>query len=327
MMQAGVQHEQVNALLGRYAAGDLDESEALMVREHLASGCEHCLNLVFQPHGNGAALHTAAVGNGGPVAMDGASVAPRVSRRVTALLGVLAILFAATTAWMYGRLAVRARAERQDVEQRAARVAELDRVYSELDRMRSDLEKRAAASTAARAAAEEEAKRQTDEAQRQAEAARASADAGAELARRLESAEARVAQLARGVRRRDAEINRLLAGMEVRALGELAATPGVQVLRLVPGPGAGDGRGHVLWHPARDRIMLYVFDLPSARYRVRLWFEGAIVLPGPELRLGRQGEAAAAIELSASAARLRAVEVIREPDRDRVLAGRLETAG
>ena len=31
-----------------------------------------------------------------------------------------------------------------------------------------------------------------------------------------------------------------------------------------PRPVAGDARGHVLWHPARDRIMLYVFDLPRA---------------------------------------------------------------
>jgi hypothetical protein len=227
---------------------------------------------------------------------------------------------------MYGRLAARERAVRQEAEQRAARVAELDQVHAELDRMRSDLEKRAAATTAARAAAEEDARRQADEARRQAEAAHTSAEASAELARRLENAEARVAQLARGVRRREAEINRLLAGAEVRALGDLAATPGVQVMRLTPEAGAGDGRGHVLWHPGRDRIMLYVFDLPTARYRVRLWLDGAVARSGPELRLGTRGEAAAAIELGVRAARLRVVEVLREPHDDRVLTGRLDGA-
>src|SRR5688572_6297910 len=139
MMDVGVEHDQVSALLARYAAGDLDESEALRVREHLASGCAQCLDSVFQPHQNGDAANAAAVGNGGPVPMATVITAPSSPRGLTLLLGVLAVLFAATTAWMWGRVAARERAERREAAQRAARVAELDRVYAELDRMRSDL--------------------------------------------------------------------------------------------------------------------------------------------------------------------------------------------
>src|SRR5262245_51632833 len=133
MMGVGVEHEQVSALLGRYAAGDLDESEALRVREHLASGCAQCLESVFQPHQNGDAAHAAGVVNGGPVPMATVLTAPRSSRGLTMLLGVLAVLFAVTTAWIWGRVAARERAERREAEQRAARIAELDRVYAELD--------------------------------------------------------------------------------------------------------------------------------------------------------------------------------------------------
>jgi hypothetical protein len=100
----------------------------------------------------------------------------------------------------------------------------------------------------------------------------------------------------------------------------------VQVLRLVPGPAADVGRGHVLWHPARERIMLYVFDLPAGSYRVRLSLDGDVAVPAPVLRLGTHGEAATAIDLGVRAARLRAVEVLREPGDARVLEGRLDVS-
>jgi len=311
-----VNHEDVNPLLPRYAAGDLDEAEALAVRAHLATGCAQCLATVFRPHHNGPSPEPAA---GAAIVAPLVVGALRRSRRLVIILGLIALLLAAATVWMIGLLATRETTLREEAELAAARLAELDRARAELERTRGELEARAAAAAMARAAAEDEARRQTEAAQRQTEAAQASADANAELARRLESAEARVAQLSRGVRSREAEIGRLLAGAEVRALGDLAATPGVQVLRLVPSIAGDVGRGHVLWHPARERIMLYVFDLPAARYRVRLWLDGQVLMPGPDLRLGTHGEAATAIELGVRAARLRAVEVLREPGDDRVL--------
>jgi len=318
-----VNHEDVNPLLQRYAAGDLDEAEALAVRAHLATGCAQCLATVFRPHHNGPSPEAAA---GAAIVAPLVVGALRRSRRLVIILGLIALLLTAATGWMIGLLATRETTLREEAELAAARLAELDRARAELERTRGELEARAAAAAMARAAAEDEARRQAEAAQRQAEAAQrqteaaqASADANAELARRLESAEARVAQLSRGVRSREAEIGRLLAGAEVRALGDLAATPGVQVLRLVPSIAGDVGRGHVLWHPARERIMLYVFDLPAARYRVRLWLDGQVIMPGPDLRLGTHGEAATAIELGVRAARLSAVEVLREPGDDRVL--------
>jgi len=320
----GVNHEDLNPLLPRYAAGDLDDDEAVAVRAHLATGCAQCLATVFRPHRNDPPPDPlAASPSVAPVVVD----APRSSRRVVVALGLLALLFAAATGWMIGLLATREAERREEAARTAARLAELDRARAELERTRRDLETRAAAAAAGRAAAEEEVRRQAEAAQRQSEAAQASAEANAELARRLESAEARVAALTRGVRSREAEISRLLAGAEVRALGDLAATPGVQVLRLAPVIAGDVGRGHVLWHPARECIMLYVFDLPPARYRVRLWLDGGVLVPGPVLRMRTHGEAAAAIDLGVRAARLRGVEVLREPGDDRVLEGRLPAAG
>jgi multidrug efflux pump subunit AcrA (membrane-fusion protein) len=315
-----VSHEDLHPLLPRYAAGDLDEAAALAVREHLATGCPQCLETVFQRHQNGPSSGAAgAAGIVSPVA--------RSPRGLAVAFGLLALLFAASTGWMFRLLSSRETERREAAERTAAREAELDRARAELERTRGDLEARAAAAATARAAAEEDARRQTETAQRQTEAAQANAEAMAELARQLEGARARIAQLSRGVRTREAEIGRLLAGAEVRALGDLAATPGVQVQRLVPSVAGDVGRGHVLWHPARERIMLYVFDLPAARNRVRLWLDGDVPLPGPDLRLGTHGEAAAAIELGVRAARLRAVEVLREPGDGRVLEGRLPAAG
>ena len=313
----GVTHDDLYLLLPRYAAGELDEVQAFVVRDHLATGCPECLAAVFRPSGSNGPAPGASVER---AVLAEAPAPRRPSRRLVYALGFLAMLFAASTGWMFRLLASREQERRVEAEQEAARVTELAQARATVARLREELEAQATAATTARAAIEAEA-------QRQVEAARAGVEDSAELVRRLESAEARVAELTRGIRNREREIARLLAGAEIRALGDLAATPGVQVLRLVPGPVAEDARGHVLWHPARERIVLYVFDLPDGRYRVRLRLDDGVVLTSGDLRLGTHGEAATAIELGVRAARLRAVWVSRDPGEDRVLEARLPGPG
>src|SRR5439155_928886 len=73
-----------------------------------------------------------------------------------------------------------------------------------------------------------------------AEAAEARAAAGVAAGERtrleteLAAAEARVGSLLRSIRRRDAEIDRLLGGAPERTLADLAAMPGLGVARLEP---------------------------------------------------------------------------------------------
>jgi multidrug efflux pump subunit AcrA (membrane-fusion protein) len=304
-----VTHDELRTLLPRYSAGELDEADALVIRDHLQTGCTECLEAVFRR--DAAPSPARAVSE---LAAE-TVVAPRVAapRRPFLLwligLGVLLLLLAAAVAL----LAARERERRADAARSAA---DLQQARAELEGARRELESRSAAAAAAQSAAESEARRQ-------AEAAQANAAASADLAHRLASAEARIEELSRDVRKREVEIGRLLAGTEVRALGDLAATPGVAVLRLAPAPIAAGARGHVLWHPARERIVLYVFDLPEGRYRSRVHFDNGVVAAGPFLRLDKHGEAATVIELGVRAARMRAVEVAREPGEDRVLEGRL----
>jgi hypothetical protein len=312
----GVTHDDLRTLLPRYAAGELDEAEALVIRNHLQTGCAACFEAVFA---HDAAAARAAVALVTPPARGGIVVPAAGASRASSsrwVIGVLLLLLAAAVVL----LAARERERRADADRGAA---DLQQARTELERARRELDSRSTAASAAQAAAAAAQAAAESEARRQTEAAQANAAANDELARRLASAEARIEELSRGVRRREVEIGRLLAGTEVRALGDLAATPGVAVLRLVATPIAAGARGHALWHPARERIVLYVFDLPEGRYRPRVRFDNGVVAAGPVLRLDNHGEAATAIELGVRAARMRGVEVVREPGEDRVLEGRL----
>jgi len=303
-----VTHDELRTLLPRYAAGELDEAEALVIRNHLQTGCSDCLEAAFRRD-----VAPSPVPRMHATTTDAAASPSSLRRWVVALLG---LLLAAAIAWLIVLVATRDSERRADAARAAERVAELERARDELERARRELESRSAAAATAQGEAEREARRQ-------AEAAQANAAANADLASRLATAEARIAELSRGVRSREAEIGRLLAGAEVRALGDLAATPGVGVLRLNAAAFVAGARGHVLWHPARERIVLYVFDLPDGRYRVRVRFDDGVAAAGPLLRLDQHGGAATAIDLGVRASRLRAVEVVREPGEDRVLEGRL----
>ena len=302
---SGVTHDDLRALLPRYSAGELDEAEALVIRDHLQTGCAACFEAVWGRDADPAQAPVAPVVP--PARAAVVRAAPRARARWLIGIGFLLLVAAVVL------LAARERERRADDARGAA---ELQQARVELERVRRELDSQRAAAAVAQSEVE-------GEARRQAEAAKANAAANTDLAQRLASAEARMEELSRDVRRRDVEIGRLLSGTEVRALGDLAATPGVAVLRLAATPIASGARGHVLWHPARERIVLYVFDLPEGRYRPRVRFDNGVVAAGPVLRLDKHGEAATAIELGVRAARMRSIEVVREPGEDRVLEGRL----
>ena len=86
-----------------------------------------------------------------------------------------------------------------------------------------------------------------------------------------------------------------------------------------------DAGGHVLWHPARDTILLYAFDLPPLpegnHYRVRLRLGDGRVEDGPVFRPGPRGDVALPIRLTGGAAHLREVQVVRDSTAEPVLAG------
>jgi hypothetical protein len=317
----GVTHDDLHALLPRYAAGELDERDAIVVRAHLASGCTACLDAVFRPHppSSGNARPAAAV------ALPGSAPPARAARRLAIGLGVVALVLAVASGWLLARLRVRDGERRSAIERAAAAAARAEEGLAAASRAREELEARLRAAEAARTQGAAEAAAAAAE----AAAARAAVDAGAEDAgRRLAEAEERVGRLGRALRAREAEIRRLLAGAELPALGDLAATPGVQVLHLAAPDGLPGARGHALWHPARDRIVLWVFDLPTpARYRVRVRLDDGMTAAGPLLGMRPDGQAATVIELGVRAARLRRLEVVREPHDVRVLEGRLPADG
>src|SRR5437870_1623981 len=149
----------------------------------------------------------------------------------------------------------------------------------------------------------------------------------ARLEAELAAAEARIDSLLRSIRRRDAEIDRLLGGAPERTLADLAAMPGFGVARLEP-RSSGGARGHLLWHPARAAALLYAFALPPARraYRIELELDDGRVQAGPTFEPGPEGDAVLAIRLPVVGARLRGVTVVQEPGARAVLGARLGAA-
>jgi len=313
-----VTHDEVRARLGAYAAGALSESAAEAVRAHLASGCKECLDDVFsrpvglQPDPPRAVTEPAALPPTRRV---------RRGRRWGLVVAVvlLALALATFTGWTIYDLREREAAHHAEAVRLAARVSELETARAELNTTRAELNTRIEALAHDREAAREEATRQ-------AEAVRATAEENASLTAELEAARARIATLSRGVQRRDTEIAQLLGvGDEERAVRELAATPGVELVRLRPIPPVTDAGGHLLWHPARSTMMLYAFDLPplaeGARYRVRLRLGDGRVEEGPVFRPGPRGDVVLPIRVNGGPVPLREVQVVRDATAEPVLAG------
>lgn len=296
-------HEELHALLPTYAAGTLSPQEAQAVRRHLASGCPQCLGDLFRrPVGMPRA----------PVERTPARARPGVGWLVG--LGTVAVLLGFATTWLVaswrtgadttGALlgTLRAQLERGQ-EERSRLAGRADALERELADVRAEEQSRAAEA--------------------------ASADAAREQASRdLAAAQERIATLARGVQRRDGEIDRLLSGVDdVHALRELLTSPGV---RLIPLVGDGGARGHVLWHPDRAVLVVALFDLPplpeGAVYRVRTRGDGARGVDGPAVRPGADGDTVVTMRLRQPPGPALEVTVDREPPGERVLGGRAAAA-
>jgi len=319
-----VTHDELRPLLGAYAAGALAESAAEVVRAHLASGCTECLRDIFSrpvglPRGAGDESSRTVTEPPHDEAERHAAHAPppapvRRGRRwgLAVTIVVLALALATFASWTIYDLREREAARHAEAVRLAARVSELEAARAELATRVDGL------------AHDREAAR--DEATRQAEAVRATAEENASLTAELEAARGRIATLTRSVQRRDSEIAQLVTGVdEQRAVHDLAATPGVELVRLKPIAPVADAGGHVLWHPARDTILLYAFDLPPLpegnHYRVRLRLGDGRVEDGPVFRPGPRGDVALPIRLSGGAAHLREVQVVRDSTAEPVLAG------
>ena len=295
---AGVTHEELRPLLADYAAGTLDEAGCEAVRRHLAGGCVACLRDVFdRPVG---LPRTPA----SPPAPAPRPAPRRRGLRVLALAVGLGLALAAPIAALRGT-AARVSALETQRGALSARVAALEH---DVEAARRELE-------AARAEAAELAR-----------AVHATAEADAEQRRQLEAAEARAAGLARMLGARQREVRRLRT--EADAHGTLAAllgAPGLEVLPLAAVAPFRDPRGHVLWHPTQDTVLLYASGLPllpaSSSYQVRLAFDEGREQAGPSFRPDGRGALALAIRLGRAAERLHAVRVLLEPAAEPVLAG------
>ncbi|HLK12102.1 MAG TPA: hypothetical protein VKW76_12055 [Candidatus Binatia bacterium] len=293
-------HAELRTLVAGYAAGTLEGPAAETVRVHLASGCSDCLgDLYARPVGLPRAARPRA----------------RLPWRALAVVGALALAaVAASAAYDLRRRVAAARGEATVLATRLAAI--------EGER----------ATLAARLAAQEAARESVRAALDRSEAALA---AGAEereaLARQLAIAEARVASLARGVRRRDAEVQRLLARADVAEdVRALAARPGLQLLALAPVAPFREPSGHVLWRPGGDTLALFAFGLPrlppGTGYALRVASDGRPPAAQP-LAPGPDGAAALVVHLAGGVRGVLDVEVVREPPADAVLAGRAAAGG
>jgi hypothetical protein len=317
-----VTHEELRALLPPYAAGDLEESAADMVRAHLATGCVECLDDVFGwPVGQRPP--TRSPGSSAPRADSTQPAPPPVDRGPIAgtrslarwwpAAALLVGLAPATLAvWSVHDLRLREVVQREEAVRLRRRLTEAETERADLAARLDVLDRQLAAAR--------------DEAARHADAVRATAEESARLGAEVEAARARAATLLRGIHRRDVEIDRLLDDRNgARTTHELVATPGVEVLRLRAVAPFGGVRGHVVWHPGRPVVVLCAFDLPAlaegAHFRVRLDLgkgaqeEGWTFTPGP------RGDVVLPIRLGERPAALREVQVLREPAAEPVLTG------
>jgi hypothetical protein len=307
-----VTHDHLRTLIPRYAAGELEGSEAETMRAHLATGCSECLADLFRRPVGRVIEVVAPVP--APKLKPRTPPPPRngVIAALTATAAVMTFLLAAWVTWTVRDLHAREQSARIEAARNTAHATELEAARDRLTDRVSHVEAELAAAQA--------------ELGKQRETLRVTADTNEQLERDLAMARERSATLTRGVQRRDLEIDRLLTGVdEAHALQELMASPGVALLRLEPRHPYTNVRGHVLWHPAREVFLLYAFDLPALvegfTYRVRFAMADGTSKPGPTFKPSAHGQAVLPVRLDGEPGRLREVNVVREPGDEVLLAG------
>jgi hypothetical protein len=350
-----VTHDEVRLLLPAYASGELNGAASAAVRAHLAS-CTTCFADVFnrpvgvpravprsQPATEPPSARPAIAGAASPrkvtrvapLPVDAGPTPPRpppsaeaqphievptatrrgwgFGRSLAVAAALLALALIGLLAWTIVDLRTREAHARADAARAAERLRAREAAHAEVMARLAAIERELAAVRA--------------EAAQLAAAARAVNEGNAQLRRDLEAAAERAALLARTLQRRERELNRLRMDAEEQfALRELVGSPGAAILPLEPVAPFKTVRGHVLWHPARDAIVLYGFALPSppagGRYRVRLALDDGRIEPGPAFNPDGRGEIALPIRLKTEGALLRDVEVVLEPGGEPVLAAR-----
>src|SRR5439155_21526367 len=109
----GVTHDQLRAVLPPYAAGELDEGPAEVVRAHLATGCPDCLGALFRlPVGRPRSRWEAGL--------------RRERRLAPATAVVLALALAALVGWTIRDLRQREAERRAESVRAAARLIEVE---------------------------------------------------------------------------------------------------------------------------------------------------------------------------------------------------------
>jgi len=252
-----VTHDEIRAQVAPYAAGGVTGAVADDVRAHLASGCPDCLRMLYAQR---ARLSREATSPNPPRA----GRAPLLGIIVGVVLGGLAAgaaihlalrtgmnlapLIPASRASDLDRVRSKMAVETADVNAKLARAeAELQRLQQDLARLRSD---------------------QANEAQRRVDQEPAKdvppADDVESLRDALAVSEQHARSLAREVRVREAEVERLQTAQEgAAALKALLATPGVRVVALRPQAGLHDPRGHAVIAPGAASVVVYAEGLPQ----------------------------------------------------------------
>ena len=300
----GVTHEELRALLASYAAGALDDERSAAVRTHLAGGCLACLDELF---GHPVGLPRAVV----PDSPSPGRPSPGSQLGLLVAVVGVSLAFAAAVGWMIVERGAGERVARRKAARVARRLAEAEIARARLATRLDAVEREAAAAR--------------EDASRQAEATREVAEERTQLGEDLAAARERIATFSRALARRDAELARLRLGLDGQdALHQVAGTPGADLLHLHPVPPFHNARGHALWSPSTDTLVLYAFNLPSVAtaqtYRTRLTVDQGREVTGPSLTV-HHNDATTVIHLDATA-RLEAIDVLLDPPTTPVLSWR-----